>query len=325
MGVLTDILIRFIMGFVDLLILPWHLYQWWQLGSLKKRMAAFVLAGNASEFLFMVIAVMTIILVVGLWRHSFLVGTVSRLERFNGRIGQFAAWFALLMMIQQVLIIVMGQVFRGNELTFAPLGLQLTSVELQWMFGQLKFYNAVMIALGSAYTFIEGGHVRVDLIYAGVKYRTRKIMDLVGTLIFFLPSSVLLWWFAWPLAVNSIFKQRAVNIFSEKTSWRGFKWESSGTAEFTWVWAFKVLIVVFAGLLILQAFTFLLRNVRALREREEIDPHPRLDRHHDNLVLPDPGASPDTPAEAALAARAADSDIAGAAEPDDAAPAAPSV
>ena len=68
-----------------------------------------------------------------------------------------------------------------------------------------------------------------------------------------------------------------MNIFSTKASWRNFKWESSGTAEFTCVWAFKLLIVVFAGLLVLQAFAFLLRNVLALRVAEEIESHPKMD------------------------------------------------
>jgi TRAP-type mannitol/chloroaromatic compound transport system permease small subunit len=225
-----------------------------------------------------VLALMTVILAVGLFRHSFLRRTVHGLELFNGRIGQFACWFALIMMIQQVLIIVMGQIFRGNELVLSPFGLVFSSGELQWLSGQLKLYNAILIALASAYTFIEGGHVRVDLIYAKLPYRKRKIFDLAGTLIFFFPSSILLWWFAWPLAMNSMFSQRPLNVWSTKASWRGFKWESSGTAEFTWVWAFKLLILFFAALLIIQAFTFLLRNVMALRETEEIETHPRLDR-----------------------------------------------
>jgi len=280
---LGDILKSFLMGFVDLLRLPWHIYQWLQLETLKERMSSLMLVGYSSEFLCLVLALMTVILVVGLFRHSFLRRTVNGLELFNGRIGQFACWFALIMMIQQVLIIVMGQVFRGNELVLSPFGLVFSAGELQWLSGQLKLYNAILIALAAAYTFIEGGHVRVDLIYARLPYRKRKIFDLVGTLIFFFPSSILLWWFAWPLAMNSMFSQRPLNVWSTKASWRGFKWESSGTAEFTWVWAFKLLIVFFAALLVIQAFTFLLRNVMALRETEEIEAHRRLDRGAETL------------------------------------------
>ena len=289
---IVDVFKSFLMGFVDLFLLPWHIYQWLQLETFKEKMNVLMLAGNSSEFLCVVLALMTIVLVIGLLQHSFLRRTVRGLELFNGRIGQFACWFALILMLQQILIIVMGQIFRGNELILSPFGLTVAVGELQWLSGQLKLYNAILIALASAYTFIEGGHVRVDLIYADLSYRKRKIFDLVGSLVLFFPSAILLWWFAWPLAMNSMFSQRPLNIWSTKASWRGFKWESSGTAEFTWVWAFKLLIVIFAGLLIIQAFTFLLRNVMALREKDEIEAHRSLDRKEETTpATPDTGAA----------------------------------
>ena len=268
----------FLMGFLNLLLLPWHIYEWLRLPTLKEQMNAFVLAGMSKEFFFVVVAVVVLILAAGFYNRRFLRAMVLRLEKINGNLGKVASWFLLLMMLQQVLIIVMGQVFRGNDLVFSPFGLVISDNQLQWFSGQLKFYNAIAIAVGSAYTFIEGGHVRVDLVYSAVSYRTRKWIDLVGTLIFLFPSSVLLWWFSWPIAANSLFAQRPMNIWSEKASWRGMRFESSGTAEFTWVWAFKALIVVFAALMFLVAVSFLLRNVLALLERdEEIPAHYSFD------------------------------------------------
>ena len=272
-----NILTAYLSGFVDLLLFPYDLIQWLRLETFKEKMNVILLMGASSEFLNMVLALMTLVLAAGLAWPNFLRKTVHGLEFVTGKIGHFACWFALLMMIQQVLIIVVGQIFRGNEVIVAPLGLTLINEELQWLSGQLKLYNAILIAMASAYTFIEGGHVRVDIIYSRLSYRAKKISDTIGTLLFMLPSSILLWWFAWPLATNSMFSQRPMNIFSTKASWRGFKWESSGTAEFTWVWAFKVLILVFAALLILQAFTFLLRNLLALRVQDKIESHPKLD------------------------------------------------
>ncbi|MEM9104206.1 MAG: TRAP transporter small permease subunit, partial [Pseudomonadota bacterium] len=230
------------------------------------------------EFFFVVTAVVVLLLVAGVYNRVFLRATVDKLEKFNGTIGKIASWFVLIMMLQQVLIILMGQVFRGNDLIFSPFGLAVSTNQLQWFSGQPKFYNAIVIALASAYTFIEGGHVRVDLIYSAVSYRTKKWIDLIGTLLFLFPSAVLLWWFSWPIAANSLFAQRPMNIWSDRASWRGMRFESSGTAEFTWVWAFKVLIVVFAGLIFLVAVSFLLRNVLALLSKdEEIPAHYSLD------------------------------------------------
>ena len=282
---ILSILAALAQGALDLLRLPWTLWQWWQL-DLKERMSALTLAGQSPELLAMVSVLVLALVAGGLASRRFLVGTVHALEGFNRRIGQIACWVVLLLMFQQVLIIVMGQVFRGNDLLFAPFGTALFEEELQWLSGQLKFYNAILIALASAYTFIEGGHVRVDLVYGNLRHRAQRWVDFLGSILFMLPATVLLWWFAWPLAANAVFRQRPLNIFSDKASWRGVKLETSGTAEFSWVWAFKVLIVVFAALLFVQAVAFMLRNLWALLERErEIEPHPKDDAPGDAPAL----------------------------------------
>lgn len=276
-------------GAVDLVTLPLTVYNWWQLETLKEKMSALTLAGQSVEFLNMMLALVLIVFVISLVSRRFLKATVLGLESLNRTIGQGASWFVLLLMLQQVLIIVMGQVFRGNELIFSPLGLNLTTEELQWLSGQLKFYNAILIALASAYTFIEGGHVRVDLVYGNVGYKAKKFMDFMGSIFFMLPTTILIWWFAWPIATNSAFSQRPLNIFSDKASWRGFKWESSGTAEFTWVWAFKTIILLFAALLFIQAVAFMLRNLWGLLE-PDVESHPLIEDEPElpvNTLLPD--------------------------------------
>ncbi len=262
-------------GFVDLVMLPWTLWQWFEMDVLKERMVALALAGKSVEFLYMMLSLVLLLVVLSLISRRFLRRTVLSLEAFNRKIGQAASWFVLLLMFQQVMIIVMGQVFRGNELLFSPFGMQLSNAELQWLSGQLKFYNAILIAFASAYTFIEGGHVRVDLVYGNLGYRAKRFIDLLGSIVFMLPATILMWWFAWPLATNAVFSQRPMNIFSDKASWRGMKFESSGTAEFTWVWAFKVLILVFAALLFIQAVAFMLRNLWALLSKDaDVESHP---------------------------------------------------
>jgi TRAP-type mannitol/chloroaromatic compound transport system permease small subunit len=269
MEVLGSVLTSFLMGFVNLALLPWHIFSWVRLETLKEKMNVLTLIGMSHEFFFVVMAFVLVLIGAGIYKRSILRGTVLALENFNGKIGQMAAWFALLMMLQQVLIIAMGQIFRGNELVFSPLGMNLGKEELQWLSGQLKFYNAILITVASAYTFIEGGHVRVDLVYAAVRKRTKHWVDLFGTLIFFIPSTVMLWWFAWPIAMNAMNAQKPMNIWSSSARWRNFRFETSGTAEFSWVWAFKFMVLVFAGLMFICAIAFLLRNILALLERDE--------------------------------------------------------
>lgn len=269
MEAVGNLLVDLFTGFVNLLILPWHIYNLLTLDTLKEKMNIVLLAGMSREFFFVVVALVLTLIAVGIYKRSFLRASVLKFEAFNSRLGQFAAWFVLLMMLQQVFIIVMGQIFRGNELTFSPLGLNLVNEELQWLSGQLKLYNALLIAFASAFTFIEGGHVRVDLVYSAISKRKRHWVDLLGTLFFFIPSTMLLWWFSWPIMINSALRARPMNIYSSKASFRGFKWESSGTAEFSWVWSFKFLVVVFAGLMFVCAIGFLLRNILALLQKDE--------------------------------------------------------
>ncbi len=269
MEALGTLLLNFLMGFVNLLILPWHIYKWATLDTLKLKMNALTYIGMSHEFFFVVLALVIILIAVGIFRRSFLYRTVRGLELFNGKMGQYAAWFALLMTIQQVAIIAVGQIFRGNEIVFSPLGISIINEELQWLSGQLKFYNSILIAMASAYTFIEGGHVRVDLVYASCKTRTKQWIDFLGTLFFFIPSTLLLWWFAWPIAMNSMFAQKPMNIWTDSTRWRNFRFETSGTAEFSWVWSFKVMVLVFAGLMFICAVGFLLRNLLALLEKDK--------------------------------------------------------
>lgn len=263
------LLLNIVMGFVNLLIMPWHIFNWLTLETFKLKMNTLTLMGMSHEFFFVVLALVLTLIILGFLQRRFLRTSVHILEQFSGRIGKFSAWFALLLMLQQVMIIAMGQIFRGNELGFSPFGIVLFNEELQWLSGQLKFYNAILIAFASAFTFIEGGHVRVDLVYSAVSKRAKQWIDLMGTLLFFIPSTVMLWWFSWPIAMNSMFKQRPMNIFSTKASWRGVKWESSGTAEFTWVWSFKAMVVVFAGLMFICAIGFLLRCILALLEKDK--------------------------------------------------------
>ena len=269
MEALGNLLENFLMGFVNLFMLPWHIYEWLTLETLKLQMNQLTLMGMSPQLFFVVLALILIIIAIGIYKRRFLSGVVYGLETFNGKIGQLAAWFALIMMLQQVMIIAMGQIFRGNELIFAPFGVTLISEELQWLSGQLKFYNTILIVFASAYTFIEGGHVRVDLVYASCKTRTKQWIDLMGTVFFFIPSTIMLWWFSWPIAMNAMFAQKPMNALSTSTRWRDFRFETSGTAEFSWVWVFKFMVLVFAGLMFICAVGFLLRNILALLERHK--------------------------------------------------------
>ena len=55
----------------------------------------------------------------------------------------------------------------------------------------------LVVCLCVTYTFVQGGHVRVDLIYSGISFRAKKVVDMVGSLIFMMPAAVLTWMYGW--------------------------------------------------------------------------------------------------------------------------------
>jgi hypothetical protein len=89
-------------------------------------------------------------------------------------IGRTAAWAGLLMVLIQVMIVFLQRIFRVAAIELGPLGTALT-YDLSWWAEGLKFWNAMVVCLCVSYTFVQGGHVRVDLVYSAVKHRTKRV------------------------------------------------------------------------------------------------------------------------------------------------------
>jgi len=61
----------------------------------------------------------------------------------------------------------------------------------------LKFYNALIVCLCVSYTFVQGGHVRVDLVYSAISYRAKKVIDMFGSMILMVPAALLTYFYGW--------------------------------------------------------------------------------------------------------------------------------
>jgi TRAP-type mannitol/chloroaromatic compound transport system permease small subunit len=120
-------------------------------------------------------------------------GLSRAIDRFNERLGRGVAWLSLVM----VLIGAYNAIVRylGRYV-----GLNLSSnayIELQWYMFSLLFL------LGGAYALKQNAHVRVDVVFSRLSLRARTWINLLGTLIFLLPFSVLALWVSWPSVRNS--------------------------------------------------------------------------------------------------------------------------
>ncbi len=70
--------------------------------------------------------------------------------------------------------------------------------ELEWHIFSIIFIGA------AAYTLKHDKHVRVDIIYAGLSPRRKAWVNLLGTILFLLPFSILIIWTSKDFVLNSI-------------------------------------------------------------------------------------------------------------------------
>lgn len=146
-------------------------------------------------------------------------------------------------------------------------------LEIQW------YLFAAVFMLGAGYVLLKNAHVRIDFIASRLSPRTNAVIDIIGMLVVVVPLSLLLIDLSWPLFVNT--------------------WESgemSGNAGGLIRWPVTLLIPAGFSLLVLQAFSELVKRV-AFLTGHRAEPF-----------------SPDVPADAAPASAAgAATDVAGSA------------
>lgn len=237
----------------------------------KQSLMRFVYYGGSVEFFFVVFIIVLAVTIYGFMNRQFLWGVVRVLEAFGNSIGRVAAWAGLLMVLQQVVIVFMQRIFTKAELSFGA-GDSI-SRDISWWSEELKLYNAIIVCLCCAYTFIQGGHVRVDLVYSAVKFRTKRIIDMIGSIIFVLPSAVLIWMYGWFFMWRHLItpKVNATDTVDQSLmKARAVRWnvETIGFSPngFDAYFLFKVLIVAFAGMIFLQGLNFFYRSWLEFKE-----------------------------------------------------------
>jgi len=239
--------------------------QLWLDWSDKQAVMRFVYYGGSAEFFFVVFTAFLVLTAVGMYFRGFMWGMVRGLEGFANTVGRFFAWAGLLMVLQQIIIVFMQRVFTRPDMSFG-FGIPL-QMDISWFAEELKLYNALVVCLCATYTFVQGGHVRVDLVYAGVSHRTKKVIDMVGSMIFMMPTAVLIWMYGWfflwrHLIVPKPSASDTIERLLMKA--RALRWniETIGFSPngFNGYFLFKILLVSFAGMVFLHAIAFFYRS-----------------------------------------------------------------
>lgn len=240
----------------------------------KEALMRFIYYGGSVEFFFVVLAFFLVLTLIGFARRSFMWGTVRVLEGVGNTVGRLFAWAGLLMVLQQIVIVFLQRIFAKSEISLIY-GVEALTKDVSWWSEMLKLENALIVSLCATYTFVQGGHVRVDLIYSSVRFRTKRVIDMFGSIVFMLPAATLTWMYGWYfLWRHLVVPKPSASDELEKLllKARALRWnvETIGFSPngFNGYFLFKVLLVSFAGLVFIQGWAFFYRSYLEWKEGE---------------------------------------------------------
>ena len=248
-----------------------HLWLNWSDGTALMR---FVYYGGSVELFFVIALGLIILTAVGMRKRSVMWACVRGLEGVGNFVGRLFAWAGLIMVIQQIIIVFMQRIFTRPDISVG-FGIPL-QFDISWFAEELKLFNAMVVCMCVAYTFIQGGHVRVDLFYAGVKFRTKKIIDILGAMFFMIPFAVMTWLYGWYFMWRHLVTPKPAaswDLERAERSARAVRWnvETIGFSPngFNGYFLFKILLCLFCVLVLMQAIAVIYRSWCEMREGEE--------------------------------------------------------
>ena len=154
-------------------------------------------------------------------------------DAVNDWIGRTTAWLTLGAVIVAFAVVVMRKLFNLGFI---------------WMQDVYVWQHAVVFMVGAGYTFLHGGHVRVDIFYVNAGVRGRAWIDLFGTLVLLLPWLIVVAWTSVPFVVRS---------------WRLFE-PSAQPNGLAGVFILKTMILVFTAVVGLQGLSVIARSILTL-------------------------------------------------------------
>jgi len=160
--------------------------------------------------------------------------TIDRMSEFVGR---NVAWLALVMVLIQFAVVLARYVFGVGSIAVQE---------------SIIYSHALLFLLGSSFTLLHGGHVRVDIFYADATPRSKAVIDLLGSVFLLIPVCIAIFILSW-------------NYVSSSWEILEVSRESSGIE---YVYALKTVILLFCGMMILQGCSTILHSILFLTGNE---------------------------------------------------------
>ncbi|MFH2092984.1 MAG: TRAP transporter small permease subunit [Pseudomonadota bacterium] len=106
-----------------------------------------------------------------------LVKIESFYDRVSKFLGQFTAGMMILMLINVFYDVIMRYLFQSGSIAMQ---------EMEW------HLFSILLLIGVSYALFEDGHVRVDLIYDRLTIQKQAVINIVGSIVFLIPFSLLI-------------------------------------------------------------------------------------------------------------------------------------
>ncbi len=159
----------------------------------------------------------------------------TSIDSLNERVGRTVAWLTLAMVGLQCTIVVLRYAFSWNRIYLQEVVIYL--------------YTLVFM-LGIGYTLRHNAHVRVDIFYRALSHHGQTLVNLFGTLLLLLPTTIFIFYISWDYVAES---------------WR-IREASRDTGGLPALYLLKSMLLVMAGLVTLQGIAEVLRNTLILLE-----------------------------------------------------------
>lgn len=159
------------------------------------------------------------------------------IHRLVDIIGKFLAIVLLLMVLNVVFDVMMRYLFHDSSV-----GMQ----EMEW------HLFAIIILYGVGVALQHEAHVRVDFLYDKMSLRTKSLINILGTMLFLMPLSLLILFGSFDFVGDAY----TINEISE----------DPGGLPYRWI--IKSMIPIAFGFLLFSATGYILKNIRLLRSAQ---------------------------------------------------------
>lgn len=119
---------------------------------------------------------------------KFLNRYIEFVNRINSTIGKYTSWLTSVLVLVVVFDVIIRYIFNESSVAIQ---------ELEW------HLFAIIFLMGAAYTLQNDDHVRVDLFYSMFNLKQKAWLNIIGTIIFLIPFTLLIIYASQNYVINS--------------------------------------------------------------------------------------------------------------------------